>query len=138
MKRKTKQAPKRASKRAVYKIPLLTVKDAKEYEAIKTGLIAKLKKMGSYEPEIDDLHIEAIAKATVYLRHTEALLDSEKAGAQTYSRVTDAQAKLRKMIENALHELAVTRRERILSETGKATQNEFTKTLLEALKNRPK
>jgi hypothetical protein len=128
----------RAPNRAAYKMPLLTEKDATEFETIKTGLIAKLKKLGSYEPEIDDLHIEAIAKATVYMRHSEALLDSKNAGEETYSRVSDAQAKMRKMIENALRELAVTRRERILSESGKATQNEFTKALLEALKNRPK
>jgi len=133
-----KEETEPTANRTVHKTPLITEKDAKEYESIKTGLIAKLKKLGSYEPEIDDLHIEAIAKATVYMRHSETLLDSEKAGAETYSRVTDAQAKMRKMIENALHELAVTRRERILSETDKATQNEFTKVLLEALKNRPK
>ncbi len=124
--------------RTVFKMPLLTTKDAAEYEGIKAGLIARLKAMGSYEPEIDDLHIDAIARATIYLRHTESLLDSDKANEETYSRVTDAQAKLRKMIENALRELAVTRKERMTAQTGKATEEELTKIILEALKNKPK
>lgn len=124
--------------KTVYKIPLITEKDAKEYEAIKAGLISELKKLGSYEPEIDDLHIDAIARATIHLRNTEKLLDSKKANEETYSRVTDAQAKLRKIIESALHELAVTRRERIATQAGKAGEEELAKLILEALKNRPK
>ena len=66
------------------------------------------------------------------------LLDSEGANPEAYSRATDAQAKLRKIIENALRELAVTRRERIITQTGKAAEDELTRAILEALKNRPK
>ncbi len=128
----------REHNRTAFKMPLLTTKDAAEYESIKAGLIARLKAMGSYEPEIDDLHIETIAKATIYLRHTETLLDSDKANEETYSRVSDAQAKMRKMIENALRELAVTRKERMAAQTGKATEEELTTIILEALKNKPK
>jgi hypothetical protein len=47
------------------------------------------------------------------MRNLEKLLDSEKANEETYSRVTDSQAKLRKIIESALQGLAVTRKERI-------------------------
>ena len=119
-------------------MPLITEKDAKEYEAIKAGLIGELKKLGSYEPEVDDLQIDAIARATIYMRNLEKLLDSEKANDETYSRVTDAQAKLRKIIESALHELAVTRRERIATQAGKAGEEELARLILEALKNRPK
>jgi hypothetical protein len=127
-----------APNRTVYKIPLITEKDAKEYEAVKAGLIAELKKLGSYEPEVDDLQVEEIARATIYMRNLEKQLDSENANAETYSRVTDSQAKLRKIIESAFHELAVTRKERIRTQAGKAGEDELARLILEALKNRPK
>jgi hypothetical protein len=127
-----------APNRTVYKIPLITEKDAKEYEAVKAGLIGELKKLGSYEPEVDDLQVEEIARATIYMRNLEKQLDSENANAETYSRVTDSQAKLRKIIESALHELAVTRKERITTQAGKAGEDELARLILEALKNRPK
>ena len=125
-------------KPAPYKVPLITEKDAKEYEAIKAGLINELKKLGSYEPEVDDLQVDAIARATMYIRNLEKLLDSEKANPETYSRVTDSQAKLRKIIESALDGLAVTRKDRITTQAGKAGEEELAKLILEALKNRPK
>jgi len=128
----------KSEKQVVHKVPLITEKDAKEYEAIKAGLISELKKLGSYEPEIDDLQVDAIARATMYMRNLEKLLDSEKANPETYSRVTDSQAKLRKIIESALDGLAVTRKERITTQAGKAGEEELAKLILEALKNRPK
>jgi hypothetical protein len=121
-----------------YKIPLLTEKDAKEYETIRNNLINELKKLGSYEPEVDDLQIDTIARATIYLRNTEKQLDSPTANAETYSRAIDSQAKLRKMIESAMHELALTRRERLAAKAGKAGEGELQRLILEALKNRPK
>jgi hypothetical protein len=133
MKSETQQDRKQA-----YKVPLITVKDAKEYGAVKAGLIGELKKLGSYEPEVDDLQVDAIARATIYMRNLEKLLDSERANEETYSRVTDSQAKLRKIIETALHGLALTRKERITTQAGKAGEEELAKLILEALKNRPK
>lgn len=128
----------REPKRPVYKVPLITEKDANECETIKNGLMKELKKLGAYEPEVDDLQIEAVARATIYMRNLERLLDSEKASMEAYSRATDAQAKLRKIIESALHELALTRRERIAVQAGKAGEEELAKRILEALKNKPK
>ena len=133
-----KSETERDGKPTVHKVPLITEKDAKEYETVKAGLIAELKKLGNYEPEVDDLQVDAIARATIYMRNLEKLLDSEKANAETYSRVTDAQAKLRKIIEGAFHELAVSRRERIANQAGKAGEEELAKLILEALKNKPK
>jgi hypothetical protein len=72
------------------------------------------------------------------MRNLERLLDSEKANDETYSRVTDSQAKLRKIIESALQGLAVTRKERITTQAGKAGEEELAKLILEALKNKPK
>jgi hypothetical protein len=128
----------RDRKQAPHKVPLITEKDAKEYETVKAALIRELKKLGSYEPEVDDLEIEAIARATIYMRNLEKLLDSENANEETYSRVTDSQAKLRKIIDTALQELAVTRKERITTQAGKAGEEELARLILEALKNRPK
>ncbi len=133
-----KNETQRDGKPPVYKVPLITEKDANEYEAIKAGLVSELKKLGSYEPEVDDLEVDAIARATIYMRNLEKLLDSEKANPETYSRVTDSQAKLRKIIETALHELAVTRKERITTQAGKMGEEELAKLILEALKNKPK
>ncbi len=128
----------RNGKPPVHKVPLLTEKDAKEYETVKAALIRELKKLGSYDPEVDDLEIDAIARATIYMRNVEKLLDSEKANDETYSRVTDSQAKLRKIIETALKGLAVTRKDRITTQAGKEGEEELARLILEALKNRPK
>jgi hypothetical protein len=125
-------------KRAPYKVPLITEMDAKEYEAVKAGLISELKKLGSYEPEVDDLQVDAIARATIYMRNLEKVLDSEKADPEAYSRVADSQVKLRKIIEIALQELAITRKDRIATQAGKVGEEELAKLILEALKNRPK
>ena len=125
-------------KKAVHKIPLITQKDAKEYETIKAALIAELKKLGSYEPNVDDLEIDAIARATIYMRNLEKVLDAEKVNPETYSRVTDSQAKLRKIIDSALQGLALTRKERITTEAGKSGEEELARLILEAVKNRPK
>jgi hypothetical protein len=133
-----KNEKQRDHKPAVHKVPLLTHKDAKEYETVKAGLTGELKKLGSYEPEVDDLEIDAIARATIYMRNLEKLLDSEKANPETYSRVTDSQAKLRKIIDSALQGLALTRKERITTQTSKAGEEELARLILEALKNRPK
>jgi hypothetical protein len=132
-----KKKPKPAGERRVVKVPLLTVKDAREYEEIRARLIARLKQFGSYEGEVDDLHVDAIARATIYLRKSEELLDREGASEETYSRVADAQAKLRSMTEKALHELNLTRRERMATQAGKAGEEELVRQILEALKNRP-
>jgi len=126
------------SRPAPHKVPLITEKDAKEYETIKADLIRELKKLGSYEPEVDDLEIDAIARATIYMRDLEKLLDSENANPEAYSRITDSQAKLRKIIDSALQGLALTRKDRITTEAGKAGEEELARLILEALKNRPK
>jgi hypothetical protein len=135
---KMKSETERDRKPAPHKVPLITMKDAKEYEAVKTGLVAELKKLGSYEPEVDDLEIDAIARATMYMRNLEKVLDSEKADGETYSRVTDSQAKLRKIIDSALQGLALTRKDRITTQAGQAGEEELARLILEALKNRPK
>jgi hypothetical protein len=128
----------RDQKPAPHKVPLITEKDAKEYETVKAALIGELKKLGSYDPQVDDLEIDAIARATIYMRNLEKHLDSEEANPETYSRVTDAQVKLRKIIDTAFHELAVTRKSRITTQAGKAGEEELAKLILEALKNRRK
>lgn len=135
---KSESATQRDGKPPIHKVPLLTRKDAKEYETVKAGLIGQLKKLGSYEPEVDNLEIDAIARATIYMRNLERLLDSEKANPETYSRVTDSQAKLRKIIDSALQGLALTRKARMTTQAGKADEEELAKLILEALKNRPK
>lgn len=132
------KSEKKRDHRQAYKVPLITLKDAKEYETVKAGLIGELKKLGSYEPDVDDLEIDAIARATIYMRNLEKLLDSEKANDETFSRVTDSQAKLRKIIDSALKGLAITRKERITTQAGKAGEEELARLILEALKNRPK
>lgn len=132
------KSEKQRDHKQAYKVPLITLKDAKEYETVKAGLIGELKKLGSYEPDVDDLEIDAIARATIYMRNLEKLLDSEKANDETFSRVTDSQAKLRKIIDSALKGLAITRKERITTQAGKAGEEELARLILEALKNRPK
>ena len=76
--------------------------DAKEYGRMGTELVELLKKSGRYEPAVDDIAIDTIARNSIYLRRVGRLLQSDTADAFTYARVTDSQAKYAKMIADAI------------------------------------
>lgn len=109
----------------IIKIPLLTEKDAAEYERIRNEMIKVLEKMGGYEPAIDDLHIDQIARTAIYLKKIESFVDSPLATSDTYSRVTDSKLKMAKMIENAIRQLALSRRDRLEKQTQSSFENEL-------------
>jgi hypothetical protein len=119
----------------VFKVEMLTFKDVPEYDRIRNGLVETLKRLGCYEPAIDDLHIDAIARATIYTRRLEMFLDSENATEEVYTHVSDAQVKFNKIVENAVHGLAIARRERLSRQAQKAAQDELRKAILEAIQN---
>lgn len=113
---------------------LLTEDERVEYERLKRELPEVLKKLGGYEPAVDDICIDQIAKATIYSRRVEIFLDSDTATEYTYSRVTDIKLKLWKTIDDAIRELAVSRRDRIAKETESGLMNELREAMLRELK----
>ena len=90
-----------------------TDEDRPEVERLRRGLIKILKKFGSYEPEVDDIQVSQIATCTIYSKKTEKFLDAPTATEHTYSRVVDTKTKLQKMIDTAMRELALSRRDRL-------------------------
>jgi len=113
----------------VTKVELLQKKDVTEYERTKNELVKVLQKAEGYEPAVDDIHVDEIARTAIYLKQIEVFLDSNQADEDTYYRVTDTKLKLSKIIENALHQLALNRRDRI----GKQTEANLTKELHDAM-----
>jgi len=118
----------------VVKVEKLQRKDAGEYERIRSELVNVLERMGGYEPAVDNIHIDQIARTAIYARKVEVFLDSAQATANTYSRVTDTKLKLSKIIDNAFHQLALTRRDRIGEQTESSLENELREAMLRALK----
>ena len=123
-----------ASVKSPIKIPLLTRKDRNEYEQMRHQLVSVLKKIGGYQPVVDDIYVDQIARAVIYSTRLEVFLDSGKATEYTYSRIIDSKAKLAKTIENSMHQLALNRRDRIDRQTESSLMNELREAMLEGLK----
>jgi hypothetical protein len=118
----------------VVKMPLLTKKDQPEYERIRNELVKALQKMGGYEPAVDDLYIDQIAGIAVYAKKVEIYLDADTATEDTYFRVTDTKLKQSKMIDNAIHQLALARRDRLGKQTESSIMNQLRQAVMRKLK----
>jgi hypothetical protein len=103
--------------------------DKPEYERLKNGIIKLLKKFGVYEPALDDILVEQIASSTIYYKKAEKFLDITSATELSYARIADSKVKLQKMIETAMRELALSRRDRL----NQQSQTDFTRQLQEAI-----
>lgn len=90
-----------------------TLKDMPEINRLTKGIVKVLMKFGGYEPEVDDIWVSQIATYTVYLKKSELFLDADSATVHTYTHVADTQLKFQKIIENAMNQLALSRRDRI-------------------------
>jgi len=117
----------------VVKVEKLQRKDAGEYERIRSELVKVLEKMGGYEPAVDNIHIDQIARTAIYATKVEIFLDSAQATASTYSRVTDTKLKLSKIIDNAMRQLALARRDRMGKQTESSLVNELREAMLRGL-----
>ncbi len=116
------------------KLELLTEKDVPEYERTKNALVKVLEKMGGYEPAIDDILVDQIARTTIQVKNVEIFLDSEQSTVDTYSIVADSKLKLMKIIENAIRELALSRRERLGNQTESSLMQQIKEELLRGSK----
>jgi hypothetical protein len=113
----------------VVKQELLTKKDVPEYERTRYKLVKVLEKAGGYEPAIDDILIDQIARTAIQAKNVEVFLDSKRPTVDTYSAVADSKLKLMKIIENATRELALSRRDRL----GKQTQSTIMEQIMQAI-----
>lgn len=103
--------------------------DQPELERLKNGIIKLLKKFGGYEPALDDILIEQIASSTIYWKKVERFLDTASATEYTYASIADSKVKWQKMIDTAMRELALSRRDRL----NQQSQTDFTRQLQEAI-----
>ncbi len=113
----------------VEKQELLTKKDIPEYERTRYALVKVLDKAGGYEPAIDDILIDQIARTAIQAKNLEVFLDSKQSTVDTYSVVADSKLKLMKIIENLTRELALSRRDRL----GKQTQSDIITQIRQAI-----
>lgn len=118
----------------VEKQELLTKKDVPEYERTKNALVKVLEKAGGYEPAIDDILIDQIARTAIQAKNVEVFLDSKRPTVDTYSVVADSKLKLMKIIENLTRELALSRRDRLGKETQSDVINELREITQQGLK----
>jgi hypothetical protein len=116
------------------KTPKITEKNRPEYERTRAAIVKALERMGGYEPAIDDYYIDEIARTAIYAKKVEAFLDSDTANVDTYSSVAYTKQKFSKMIENAIHQLALNRRDRLGNQTQSDMMRELRKALGEDLK----
>jgi hypothetical protein len=111
------------------KTPKITEKNRPEYERTRNAIVKALQRMGGYEPAIDDYYVDEIARNAIYAKKIETFLDSDTANVDTYSSVAYTKQKFAKMIENAIHQLALNRRDRL----GNQTQSDMMRELRKAL-----
>jgi hypothetical protein len=107
----------------------LTKKDVPEYERTRYALVKVLEKAGGYEPAIDDILIDQIARTAIQAKNAEVFLDSKQSTVDTYAAVADSKLKFMKIIENATRELALSRRDRL----GKQTQSDIMEQIIQAI-----
>jgi hypothetical protein len=107
--------------------------DEPECERIRSELIKVLRKLGGYEPGVDDIYVDEIARASVYLKKTEIFLDLGTE--DTYSKMADTRLKVRKTIDDAMNQLAITRRQRLANKTEGDVREELKQALLRGLKH---
>ena len=103
-------------------------------DRIRKNLTDALKKSGDYFPEIDDLLIDRIAKTEIRLKKIDSIADSNST-ITTYTRIVDMETKLDKIIQNATHQLAISRRDRLANRAQANFVVELKEALLEAIKN---
>ncbi len=109
----------------VRKTPLLKEKDLAEYERTRSEIIKVLDKMGGYVPAVDDIFVAQIATTAIYLKRIDFFVDSELATSDTYASVTDTKLKMGKIIENAIRQLALSRRDRVGNQTEASLTNQL-------------
>lgn len=119
----------------VIKVPLITEKDAPEYNRMRNEIIQVLQTAGGYEPAIDDLLVNVIADNAIYMRKIEFFVDARSATTDTYSSVTDSKLKMIKMIEYAIHQLALSRHDRLIGQTQSSLEKQLKEATLRAVMN---
>ena len=120
---------------SVFKMPLLTKKDASEYNRIRDELVKVLERMGGYEPAVDDKYIDRIARLTIYTNKVEMYIDSNNATVDTYVKVTDIKLKQSKMLDMAINQLALARRDRLGKQTESSLMDELREAMLRGMKS---
>jgi hypothetical protein len=113
----------------------LLEKDTPEYDHIRRELIKVLERLGGYEAASDDIFVDQIARNAIYSKKVEFFMDAATANEHTYAAVTDTKLKLSKIVENAMRELAISRRDRLGNRNQANIMTELREALLRGLRN---
>src|SRR3989337_1438540 len=89
---------------------------------------------GRVEPAVDDKYIDRIARLTIYTNKVEMYIDSNNATVDTYVKVTDIKLKQSKMLDMAINQLAIARRDRLGKQTESSLMNELREAMLRGMK----
>lgn len=109
--------------------------DAAEYTRMKHALVNTLEKYGGYEPAVDEISIDQMLRSTIQSRKIDAFLNTDTATEYTYTRVIDSRVKLAKIIDTAMQQLAISRRDRLTNQTQTTLLRELKNTILREVKN---
>ncbi|MGA2790856.1 MAG: hypothetical protein ABSF00_08815 [Candidatus Bathyarchaeia archaeon] len=118
----------------VVKVPKLTEKDAAEYERTRTPIVKALEKIGGYLPAVDDYYVDLIARTMIYAKKAEKFLDANTASVETYASVAYTKLKFSKIIDTAIQQLVLNRRDRLGKETQSDVINELREITQQGLK----
>jgi hypothetical protein len=109
-------------------------KDVPEYERIRNAIIRVLDNAGGYVPAIDDIYVEQIARNTIDFRIIEGYTDSDHATEETYAKVINSKSIMAKMIRDAIHQLALSRRDRLEKQTRSSLEDALKEATIRAVK----
>jgi len=110
--------------RRLFFSPMLSVKEEAEYKRLSSRLHQAVKKLGDYEPTIDDLLIDQAVRAKIYAVKCEKVLDRATQSAEIQG-ITDAVSKWNAALRRAINDLAANRRERLKSRSRREIVEEL-------------
>ncbi len=101
----------------------------------KHEIIKILKRIGEYEPVIDDILIDQFVHADTQLRKLDSFLLQSTANEYTFTRIADAKTKLSKIMNDSINQLALSRRMRLDNKTRTDLAAELQEAMLRGLRN---
>jgi len=112
----------------------MTPMESKEYCRIRKNLINALERSGNYVPELDDLLIDRIVRAEIQLKDIQSIADLDTS-IITRTRVVDMEVKLAKIIDNAVYQLSISRRDRLVNRVQTSLEAELKEALRKVITN---
>jgi len=117
-------------KKARFKM-LLSKEDKPVYDQIYSQMIAYLKSRGDYDPAVDNVFVDIIARAVIRIRKLDDMADI--ASAEKMPSFVDAIQKTYKVFDEAIEGLAASRKERLRTKDQWAMESELREAMRELM-----